>query len=652
MRNYIKNISSIIVALFFINQLALAEVRLPKIFSSNMVLQQGIEIPVWGWAGPGERVVVQFNGATERVKAGKDGKWKVKLPIQDYGGPYTLVVKGSNSIQFDNVMVGEVWVCSGQSNMQWTVANSNNPEGEIASAKHPNIRLFQVPMVIGQFPQDDLNSGEWVECSPETVPGFSAVAYYFGRGLQEELDVPIGLIQSAWGGTVAETWSSSQTIANDPDFKEKWAELQQLDMDAYKEKQLEKVKGLLGGEIPEEDAGFKEGKPIWSAYDFNDGNWNTIKTPELWDNQGFMGIDGVGWYRKEIWLKEGQTKSDLRLHLGKIDDSDITWMNGFEIGKTENAYNKERVYTIDAKYLKPGKNMLVVRVDDTGGAGGIWGNPDDQFMLIADEKVDISGDWKFKISKAYVQAVNIGPNSYPSLLYNAMVNPLVLYGIKGAIWYQGESNASRAKQYQRVFPNLIKDWRMHWQQGDFPFLFVSLANFRKAVEVPTESEWAELREAQTMALGLPNTGMALAIDIGEAGDIHPRNKQDVGKRLMLNALKVAYGKDVVHSGPMFSDVKFMDGKAVVSFTEIGSGLKVKDKYGYVKAFSLAGADKKFHWAKAKLVGNKVEVWSPMVPNPVAVRMGWADNPDDLNLYNKEGLPANPFRSDKWEGVTK
>ena len=423
-------------------------------------------------------------------------------------------------------------------------------------------------------------------------------------------------------------------------------------MEAYKEIQLAKVKELCGGDVLEKDISIKEGKLVWSAYDFDDGNWSSIKTPDLWENQGYMGIDGIGWYRKEIWLKEEQTKSYLELHLGKIDDSDITWMNGVEIGKTINAYNEERVYIIDAKYLKPGKNVLVVRVNDTGGGGGIWGDPDNQFMLISDEKMDISGDWKFKISKAIVQSVNVGPNSYPTLLFNAMINPIVPYGIKGAIWYQGESNANRAKQYQRVFPEMITDWRTHWQQGDFSFLFVSLANFRKPLEKPAQSEWAELREAQTKTLSLPNTGMAMAIDIGEANDIHPRNKQEVGKRLMLNALKVAYGKEVVHSGPMFQSAEFVDGMAIVSFTETGSGLHVKDKYDYVKAFTLAGEDKVFHWAKAKLVGNKVEVWSPMVPNPIAVRMGWADNPDDLNLYNKEGLPANPFRSDDWQGITK
>jgi len=646
--NFVLGIIPIL--LFVLN--SSAEVSLPKIFSSNMVLQQGIEVPVWGWAGPGERVVVTFNNSTKRTRAGDDGKWEVRLPAQEYGGPFTLTVKGVNTITYENVMVGEVWVCSGQSNMEMRVDNSNNAEEEVRNAKYPDIRLFTVPKTIAQFPEDDINSGEWVECSPETVGGFSAVGYFFGRELYKKLNVPIGLLHTSWGGTVAETWTSPATIGNDPDFKEPMVELQQIDMKRYQQERLEKIKELLGGEVPLEDKGMQNGQPVWSAFDFNDGNWKTIRTPGLWEQQGYIDIDGVAWYRKEILLNEEQTNSNLILHLGKIDDSDITWINGVEIGKTD-GYNKDRIYTLDAKQLRPGKNVLVVRVNDTGGGGGIYGDPREQFIAIGDEKVDISGNWKFKISKAEVSSVNIGPNSYPTLLFNGMINPVVPYGIKGAIWYQGESNAARAKQYQRVFPAMITDWRQHWGQGDFPFLFVQLANYMQPSGQPGESNWAELRESQTKTLSLPNTGMASAIDIGEANDIHPRNKQDVGKRLALNAFKITYNMDVVHSGPMYKSVEFRNGKAYITFDETGSGLEVQDKYGYLKGFTIAGADKEFHWAKASLVDNTtVVVYSDEVSNPVAVRYGWANNPDDVNLYNKEKLPANPFRTDDWPGITR
>ncbi len=629
-----------------------AEVKLPRIFSSNMVLQKGIEIPVWGWANKGEQITVIFNSQSVRTKTDKDGKWSVKLPAKEYGGPFKLTVKGKNTVVFDNILIGEVWVCSGQSNMEWQVANSVNGESEIAAANFPKIRLFTVPKTVAQFPNEDISSGEWVECSPETVGSFSAVGYFFGRDIFKELNVPIGLIHTSWGGPVAETWSSAETISKDPDLKGNLAELQQMDLSKYKEEKMAQIKKMLGGEIPEKDMGMENGNPVWSAVNFNDGNWKTIKAPNYWEPQGYMDIDGIGWYRKEIRLTEQQSNADATLHLGKVDDSDITFMNGIEIGKTE-TYDKERVYTIDKKYLNPGKNMIVVRVNDTGGNGGIWGDPKDQFLAIGNEKVDISGDWKFKISKATVGAVNIGPNSYPTLLFNGMINPILPYGIKGAIWYQGESNAGRAKQYQRVFPDMIKDWRTHWNQGDFPFLFVSLANFNPPAETPGESDWAELREAQTKTLSLPNTGMALTIDIGEALDIHPKNKQDVGKRLALNALKVAYNKDIVYSGPMYKSVEFKDGKAFITFSETGSGLKAKDKYGYLKGFTVAGADKKFKWAKAEIVDSQtVVVYSEEIKDPKSVRYGWANNPDDVNLYNVEGLPANPFRTDDWPGITK
>ncbi|WP_319502329.1 sialate O-acetylesterase [uncultured Draconibacterium sp.] len=660
------------ILLFAIVFTAKAEVKLPKIFSSNMVLQQGIEIPVWGWANVGEEISVSLLAyetksnyntgekttvaillANAKATTDSDGKWTAKLPAQEYGGPYTLMVKGKNTISLSNVMIGEVWVCSGQSNMEFSLAQVKNADEEVDAANHPNIRLFTVPRRVAQFPEDDIESGEWLECTPQTAHNFSAVGYFFGKALQEDLDVPIGLIHSSWGGTVAETWTSAQTIQNDPDFREPMIELQQMDVEEYKKNKEAEIRKILGGEIPTEDEGMQDGKPVWSDTELNDTDWSKIIAPGLWEEQGYIDIDGIGWYRKELDLTEDQTQTNLNLHLGKIDDSDITFLNGIEIGKTENQYDKERVYTIDKKYLNPGKNMIVVRVNDTGGGGGMWGAPEDQYVAIGQEKIDISGDWKFKISKAVMQDIDLGPNSYPTLLFNGMINPIVPFGIKGVIWYQGESNASRAKQYQRVFPNLINDWRKQWNQGDFPFLFVQLANYMKPVQNPTDSEWAELREAQTKTLELPNTGMASAIDIGEADDIHPKNKQDVGKRLALNAFKVAYNKDIVYTGPTFESVEFKDGKAYITFSETGSGLAVKDKYGYVKAFSIAGADRQFYWAKAEVINkNTVVVYSYAVTNPVAVRFGWADNPDDLNLYNLELLPANPFRTDDWPGITK
>ena len=349
-------------------------------------------------------------------------------------------------------------------------------------------------------------------------------------------------------------------------------------------------------------------------------------------------------------LTKEQASSEVLLSLAKIDDKDVCWVNGVEVGST-NTNSETRKYKVPASALKEGKNAVVIKVTDNNTNGGIYGNAEDLFAQAGKSKISLAGDWKIKFTEISARLYTVGPNDYPTLLFNGMINPILPYGIRGAIWYQGEGNASRAKQYQRVFPNMITDWRNHWQQGDFPFIWVQLANYMKPVDQPAESQWAELREAQTMTLKLPNTGMASAIDIGEASDIHPRNKQDVGKRLALNALKITYGKDIVYAGPTYQSMKVEGNKVFVSFVNTGTGLKVNNKYGYINGFSVAGADKKFHWAKAILMSdNTVVLYSEKFQSPVAVRYGWANNPEDLNLYNKEDLPANPFRTDSWEGI--
>ncbi|GAA5221707.1 sialate O-acetylesterase [Membranihabitans marinus] len=605
-----------------------------------MVLQQGLENKVWGWAESGESVTVELNGKRVSVKAGESGKWQVKLPAMDYGGPYTMTISGENKVVFENVMIGEVWICSGQSNMGWTVDRSNNAEEEIANANYPNIRLFTVPRKVAQTPKDDLDGGEWMTCSPETIGSFSAVAYFFGRKLHRDLNVAIGLVNDSWGGTVAETWISSETIEKDEDFRDKWQELQGIDFDNYAEVKKNEIAKIFGG-FPEKDKGEELG---YIRSNYNDSQWATLTAPGPWEAK-YPNIDGVGWYRQTIELSREQSEEEGLLYLSRIDDMDVCWVNGVEVGRT-NSYSDYRRYVLPSSLLVEGVNTIVVRVLDTGGGGGLVGDGDEFYLKLKDEKIMLAKEWKFKITEVNTRSFKVQPNTYPTLLFNAMINPIVGYGMKGVIWYQGESNASRAKQYQRIFPDLIKDWRNHWGQGDFPFLYVQLANFQKPVNTPSESSWAELREAQTMTLKLPNTGMASAIDIGEAGDIHPRNKQDVGMRLALAGLKVAYKKDLVYSGPMYKSMKVKGDKVIVTFNQTGSGLEVRNKYGYVNGFSIAGTDGRYHWAKAYVDGDKVIVFSPNVTHPINVRYGWADNPDDLNLYNKEGLPANPFRSDQ------
>jgi len=628
-----------------------ANVKPARIFSSNMVLQQGQENPIWGWADKGEKISINFAGKTISLKADKAGKWSAKLPSLDYGGPYEMIIKGKNSIHFDNILIGEVWVCSGQSNMEFIVNSSIHAKDEIAAANFPNIRLFTVSKKVSKTPVEDLDKGEWLVCTPENVPTFSAVGFFFGRYLNQELTVPVGLIHTSWGGTVAETWASKQTIENDPDFKGKLQELAGLDMAKYREQKMATIKAVLK-DVPTKDAGLINGIAVYADQTMNDAGWVEINPAKTWEESGYPSIDGIGWYRKTIELTADQAKIANEIHLGTIDDNETTWINGVKIGSTKQ-YNENRVYSIPANTLKPGKNVIAIRVEDTGGGGGLYGDAADKYLQVGDQQISLADKWKFKITEAQLGSMEIGPNDYPTLLFNGMLNPIIPYGIKGAIWYQGESNADRAKQYQRVFPDMIKDWRNHWNQKDLSFYFVSLANFMEPTLQPSECAWAELREAQTKTLALPKTGMALAIDLGEAGDIHPRNKQDVGKRLALSALKTTYGKNIVYSGPMYQSVKFEGNKATVNFTQTGGGLVAKNKYGYVNCFSVAGADHKFVWAKATINSdNTVVVYSDEVKNPVAVRFSWANNPDDFNLYNKEGLPTNPFRTDDWPGITK
>ncbi len=644
-------ILQLVLILQFFSSAVKAQVTLPPFFNCNMILQQGIPIPVWGWASPGEKVSVTFNDKTVTTKTGNDGKWRVTLQPMNYGGPYKMVVKGKNLRTIENILIGEVWVCSGQSNMEFNLSSANNAEAEIAASNYPEIRLFTVKKRIAQTPQDNLEEGDWWECSPISSPKFSAVAYFFGRALYQKLKVPIGLINTSWGGTVAETWTSPDAIALNPDFAPMLANLKKIDLNEYGKSVEKEIRDRLG-EFSTTDQGTKDNQPVWAAPEMDDQGWKTMPLPGYIESNGLQGVDGIIWFRKTLVVDANDAGKTSILDLAKINDSDVTYVNGFKVGGTELKSDARRTYTIPEGVLKAGKNTITVRVEDIGGSGGIYGDAKDMKLTAGQKIFSLAGDWKYKIGVLKVNTT-LGPNSYPTLLYNGMINPLVPYGIKGAIWYQGEGNAGRAFQYRRVFTDMIKDWRNHWEQGDFPFLFVQLANFMKADSLPVESTWAELREAQTMALSLPKTGMASAIDVGEALDIHPKDKQTVGNRLALSALNVAYRQPVENLGPVFKEMKISGNTVEVTFDHVVQGLKAKDKYGYVKGFTVAGSDHKFHWAKASITGtNKVLLSSPEVAAPVAVRYGWANNPDDVNLYNSQGLPADPFRTDKWKGITE
>jgi sialate O-acetylesterase len=636
------------------NSIAIANIRLPKFFSDNVVLQREHTIPVWGWADAKEKITVQLNKQTKTITTGKDGKWRIDLAAEAAGGPYILIIKGKNTITINNVLIGDVWVCSGQSNMEMPIGSwgfINNFKEEIAAANYPNIRQFLVPKQTAVQPQTELSDGDWKICNPENAAMFSAVAYFFGRELNKELNIPVGLINTTWGGTQVESWTSRQAFENSDEFNTMISGMQNVNIDELikikKENTKKKIEQLQGAAVPD-----KTEIATWKNKDFDDAGWSSLTIPGLWEQQGLEDIDGFIWFRKTIDISAEEAGKAATLELAMIDDNDETFLNGEKIGSTT-GYNVKRNYTIPAGVLKQGRNTIAVRVEDTGGGGGIYGDATDIKISIGSNEKSLAGNWKVRIEAVTTASSGIGPNSYPTLLYNAMIHPLLPYAIKGAIWYQGEANAGRAYQYRKAFPLMINDWRNQWKQGDFPFYFVQLATFNSNNGNSEKgSDWAELREAQALTLSLPNTGMAVTTDIGDAKDIHPKNKQDVGKRLAAIALNKTYGKNIVAGGPVYQSFKTEGNKIIVSFTNVGGGLMAKDKYGYLKGFEIAGADQRFHYAIAHIEGDNVVVSSNEVPNPVAVRFGWADDAGDNNLYNKEGFPAPPFRTDNWKGITE
>lgn len=627
-----------------LNGFTQAAVRLPHFFSDNMVLQRDTPLNIWGTADKGETVAIDFNGAALETKAGKDGKWKVQLPAMKYGGPYEMNIRGKkNAITLKNILIGDVWICSGQSNMEFNLDGALEAEETIKNAANSNIRLLTVPKTIKTSEQADIEPAQWVECSPETAKHFTAVGYFFGKKLEENLKIPVGLIHSSWGGTDIEPWTSWEASMNNPDYAK------------YKGTSVEKALGFTMADMERYKKALKSDKDITGKWYDSTKGWKKLSVPKAWDGQ-LGNEDGIVWLRTEVELPDDVAGEEGTIQLGAIDDEDITFVNGTEVGRIA-FWIANRNYKIKPGILKPGKNVIAVRVLDTGATGGLTGNPDQVYLEVKGKKYNLAGEWEYK---PYIVTSDFGlknygysPNSFASLLYNGMIAPLVGYNIKGVIWYQGENNAGRAYQYRSLFPNMIKDWRSKWGY-EFPFLWVQLANFMAVNDNPEESEWAELREAQNMALALPKTGQAVITDIGVAFDIHPKNKKDVGNRLVQAAMNIAYGENVLPTGPVFDKATKENNRFVLTFKNTGEGLATSDKnrYGYVNGFTIAGEDKKFVWAQAYIKDNKVIVFSDKVANPVAVRYGWANNPYDDNLVNSEGLLASPFRTDQWKGLTQ
>lgn len=637
-----------------------SQVQLHQLFQDHMVIQRDKPIQVWGTSTWDKEInlVMGNNQATAQPDA--KGNWKVTLSALPAGGPLQLVVESdTQKIIISDILLGDVWVCSGQSNMEWPLSKAHNTLEEMQSKRYENIRVFDVQNDIEFKPLFDLrNSSQWIKSDEESVKNFSAVGYFFGKKIHQETGVPIGLIGSSWGGTVVEAWMSSGSVAKFPEFESKVEYINNTDKTTKEISELAKEDFKKWcSNIYYTDPGMDE---KWYLPETKIEDWRDIQVPGMWEDQvnEMADYDGAVWYRREFNLDSSFMGKKLTMWLSQIDDHSITWVNGHKVGESF-FYNTWVSFTVPDSILKPTGNTIVVRVYDVRGKGGFNGlSSHFDFYPESDKtlRMSTSGTWKFKKgailepqNKPLVSVKELGPNEYVSLLYNAMIQPLVNFPIKGAIWYQGESNASRAYQYRELFPALIADWREKWQCGDFPFLFVQLANFNVRHDQPVNNEWAELREAQTMALSLPNTGMATIIDLGEANDIHPRNKIDVGNRLALAGLKIAYGRDLIYSGPMYQEFKIKGNQVVVSFNHIGSGLTTNDGKAPT-GFAIAGADSLFVWADAKIAGNTIVVSSDKIKKPIAVRYAWDGNPA-VNLYNKEGLPVVPFRTDQFKGVT-
>jgi sialate O-acetylesterase len=616
-----------------------SQIKLPRLISDGMVLQRDIPVKIWGWAGPNEKVEISFNNEKFQTVASQDGNWTIVLPSQKAGGPYEMTLSASNTMVLKDVLFGDVWLCSGQSNMEIPMERVKDKYSDvIAKADNSNIRQFLVPDKY-EFSKEnvDLSSGEWQSVNPQNILKFAAVGYFFASEIYAKYKIPIGLINSALGGSPAESWISAEDVKKFPEYDAEYQKFKDGTLGAQIEENDRRINTDWYKSLNDQDEGLKK---HWSEPDFDDSTWATMNIPGYWADSALGNVNGAVWFRKEVDLSNIKAAT-AKLILGRIVDADSVYVNGNFVGTTSYQY-PPRKYVFDPKLLKQGKNEIAVRIINNSGRGGFV--EDKPYKLVVDnDSIDLKGSWKYQLG------ARISPLPPPTSLrwkpvglYYAMIAPLKNYGIKGILWYQGESSTSKPLEYAALMETLIENWRTQWNQKNLPFLFVQLANFMEPKSEPSESNWAELRQQQKNILKVPNTGMVVAIDLGEWNDIHPLNKYDVGKRLALQARKIVYGeKDLVASGPLFKAMRKKENKLILRFTDVGTGLMIKD-HNTLKGFAIAGKDGKFVWANAIIEGDKIIVWSDAVNNPIKVRYAWADNPEGANLYNKELLPASPF----------
>ncbi|TDD99519.1 sialate O-acetylesterase [Flavobacterium cellulosilyticum] len=625
----------------------LAQIKLPKLISNGLVLQRNEKIKIWGWAAPKEQIKLEFKSKTYTTSADVKGNWSILLPAQKAGGPYEMTLKASNQITLKDILFGDVWVCSGQSNMELQMERLKEKYfEEIKNSKNNEIRQFTVPDKYDfKSPQNDVDSGNWVAANPETVLEFSGVAYFFAKKIYEKEHIPIGLINSALGGSPVESWMSDEALKAFPnayDEVQKFKNDQLIaDIEASDKKRNDDWYALVNAT----DKGLADENQKWSQARFDDTNWSKMAIPGYWKDQSIGNVNGVVWFRKEIEIPESMAGKPAKLMLGRIVDQDFVYVNGEMVGTTGYQYPPRR-YEVKLGILKPGKNTIAIRVINNSGNGGFV-NDKPYYLAVANDTLDLKGEWRYKLGAEMKPLA--GPTFIrwkPEGLYNAMIAPLLNLKIKGVIWYQGESNTGNPTGYTQLFTTMINDWRSKWNQGNFPFLYVQLANYMDHHPNPIESNWAALRQAQLESLRVPNTGMAVTIDIGEWNDIHPLNKEAVGNRLAFLARKLAYGDaNVVELSPIPLSTEFKSDKVIVTFKNVDGGLIAKNG-SELKSFAISNDGKNFVWANAKIVGKTVEVWNDKIDNPTNVRYAWDENPVEANLFSKERLPTTPFEVKK------
>jgi len=632
------------VALLVLPLAAQGAIELPLVFSDGVVLQRDQPMRVWGWSHPGARVVVRFDGRQAETKAAADGRWLTVLPAHSPGGPFELsVTDGDDTHVVHDVLVGDVYIASGQSNMEFELSKARDVQVEIAHADDNAIRQFKVPNAWAIEPSDRLPGGRWIAATPATAGNFSAVAWFFARDIRKDQKVPIGIINSSWGGSRIEPWMNARTAG--VEASEIQARIQREDANeeakiAVTRTRLSRWPGVLTSGAGNEAR--------YSSATLDESDWVDIAVPAYWESVGYYGMDGIAWYRTSFRLSADEAAHGITLGLAMIDDSDRTWVNGTLVGATEQAWNGARAYRIAPQVLHAGNNTLAIRVDDLGASGGIHGDASLLYIQSAKgPRRTLTGAWKFR-----PEAVTLAPaqdkNQIDTLLYNKMIHPLLPLAVRGVLWYQGESNATDtlAWRYREQFASLITQWRGDFQQPALPFLWVQLANWISGGDTSAGSPWAMLRESQSTALALPATAQAVTIDVGNPADIHPTDKQTVGHRLALAARHVVYGETLIYQGPTFRSMQADGNRLRLHFDAGGSPLSTRNGQP-LAGFAIAGADRRFHVATARIDGDAVVVENDGVVAPVAVRYGWSDNPADANLINQAGLPASPFRTDTW-----